>query len=489
MKRLKQYIILLLCTCAAFYTVKAQVNLQNITLYGQVASGGKGIAGVAVTDGYNITRTDEKGEYTLLSNATAEYVYITLPAGYRIPVKNNAPCFYQKITDKSNTKQRFDFTLEKPARHDHRHLLVAWADPQVAFEEELPLLQQAAGDVKQLLDEYYNDVPAIGIVCGDIIAEIKQEPKFYEPVKRIISTANVPFFYAVGNHDMDVNVRSNHLSKETYKSHFGPTYYSFNRGKVHYVVLDDVFCVARSFLSIGYLSERQLNWLEQDLALVPQGATVVVALHIPTFSREARRREWDKETMAKVLQNRTALYDLLTPFNVHILSGHEHYNENYLIKPNLYEHLHTSLCGLFWQAPYSSDGAPRGYGVYEFDGDSLTWYFKTVGKDRNYQFNAYPVGTNPEKPDAITVNIWNYDPRWKVYWCEDEVRMGEMQSYTGYDPSITNYVKAHQREFKYKNIGAGTTDHLFYAVPESAKAKIKIEAIDGFGRVYRQDIN
>jgi hypothetical protein len=486
MKRLKRYTILL---CTFFvYTVNAQVNLQNITFFGEVTSARKGVAGVAVTDGYNITLTNEKGEYTLLSNATAGYIYITIPTGYKIPVKNNVPCFYQKITDPSKEKQKIDFTLEPSGHDDSKHLLIAWADPQVAFEEELPLLQNAANDVKQLLTEYYKDLPAYGIVCGDIIAEITKEPKFYVPVKNIIHTMDIPFFYAVGNHDMDVNVRSDHLSKETYKSHFGPTYYSFNRGKIHYVVLDDIFCVARSFLSIGYLHEQQLNWLEQDLALVPQGTTVVVALHIPTFSREARRKEWNKEAMTKVLQNRTALYNLLAPFNAHILSGHEHYNENYLIKPNIYEHLHTSLCGLFWQAPYSSDGAPMGYGVYEFDGDNVTWYFKTVGKDRNYQFNAYPVSANAEKPEAVTVNLWNYDPRWKVYWYEDGVRMGEMQQYTGYDPTISNYVKAHQKDFKYPNIGAGTTDHLFYAVPQSSKAEITIEAIDPFGRVYRQQI-
>jgi hypothetical protein len=488
MMRLKQY-VLVLCACAAFCTAKAQVNLQNITYYGQVTSGHKGIAGVAVTDGYNITQTNDQGAYTLLGNATSDYIYITIPAGYAVTVKNEVPCFYQKITDRSSPRQRFDFTLEKSAQHDDKHVLIAWADPQVAFEEELPSLQQAAADVRQLLDEQYKAVPAVGIVCGDIIADIKQEATFYEPVKQIIRDMNIPFFYAAGNHDMDTDVRSDYLSKETYKHHFGPTYYAFNRGKIHYVVLDDVFCVARSYLSIGYLSEQQLNWLEQDLALVPHGATVVVSLHIPTFSREARRAEWGKEAMTKVLQNRTALYDLLTPFNAHILSGHEHYNENYVIRPNIYEHLHTSLCGLFWQAPYSSDGAPMGYGVYEFDGDSVTWYFKTVGEDRDYQFNAYPVGANPEKPDAITVNIWNYDPHWKVYWYEDGVKMGEMQSYTGYDPTIVNYVKAHVENFRYNYVGAGPTDHLFYAIPESSSAKIKIEAIDGFGRIYRQDVN
>ena len=49
-------------------------DLTNIKLKGKVISNGKGIAGVAVTDGNNITTTDKNGGYELLSNSTAEFV-------------------------------------------------------------------------------------------------------------------------------------------------------------------------------------------------------------------------------------------------------------------------------------------------------------------------------------------------------------------------------------------------------------------------------
>ena len=70
------------------------------------------------------------------------------------------------------------------------------------------------------------------------------------------------------NHDLDLNVRSNEHARTTYKSYYGPTYYSFNRGNVHYVVLDDIFFIAKSYLYVGYLTEQQLQWLEQDLKQV-----------------------------------------------------------------------------------------------------------------------------------------------------------------------------------------------------------------------------
>lgn len=84
---------------------------------------------------------------------------------------------------------------------------------------------------------------------------------------------------------------------------------------------------------------------------VTPGSTVVVAMHIPTYSREARRKEWGKESTMKVMNNRSHLYELLKPYNTHIMSGHEHYNENYVLADNLYEHVHAPLSTLFGKLP------------------------------------------------------------------------------------------------------------------------------------------
>jgi 3',5'-cyclic AMP phosphodiesterase CpdA len=368
---------------------------------------------------------------------------------------------------------------------DNRHVMIVCADPQVAFEEELVMLEKAVNDMQALVAFDYPDVPVYGIVCGDIIAEIKNEPKFFSSVKRLFDKTGIPFFYVAGNHDMDVTGRSNYGSKKTFEENFGPAYYSFNKGKIHYVVLDDVFFTGRESACIGYLDEIQLNWLEQDLSLVPKGSTVVVALHIPAYSREARRGEFSKEQINKTLQNRRALYKMLEPYNAHIMSGHEHYNENYVLNDHLFEHVHAALCGIFWQAPYNSDGTPWGYAVYEFDGDDVKWYYKVVGKDKNIQFDAYTAGTDKHRPDAVIVNVWNYDPGWKVFWYEDDKKMGEMKQYTGWDPAVVDYVEKNRQNFRYNYVGAGATEHLFYAEPVNKNAKIKIEVIDRFNNVYR----
>ena len=252
---------------------------------------------------------------------------------------------------------------------------------------------------------------------------------------------------------------------------------------MHYVVLDDCFYIGRSYLYVGYLDERQLRWLEQDLATVPAGRTVVVCLHIPTWSRAARSGEWSREESHKVLNNRRALYRMLEPYNAHILSAHEHYNENYTPEPHLFEHVHAPLSTLFWQAPWSMDGIPAGYGVYEFDGDGLTWYYKAADHPRSRQFTAYGVGEDRRRPDAVTVNVWNWDPAWQVVWYENGEPRGPMTRYTGYDASIYDYVARYSEHFKHKNIGADRTEHLFHALPASPDAHIRVEVCDRFGRL------
>ena len=47
-----------------------------VKLSGTVRADGKGVAGVSVTDGLNITQTDSKGNYNLQSINAAEFVYI-----------------------------------------------------------------------------------------------------------------------------------------------------------------------------------------------------------------------------------------------------------------------------------------------------------------------------------------------------------------------------------------------------------------------------
>ena len=291
----------------------AQNNLKSILIEGKVHEKGKGIAGVCVTDGINVVSSDSKGNYRLLSNASARFVYITIPSGFKIPERNGASDFFAPLDEIYKSRYKIDFSLTGMPSGDQKHAFVVWADPQVSAPEEFTEVEKAVADVKKVIGDYEEKkIPVHALVCGDIVFD---RPKLYDPVKSILGQTGIPFFYAIGNHDMTYGVRSDDLSIRDFEKTFGPTHYSFNRGKAHYVVLDDVFYVGRSTSYIAYLAENQLEWLGQDLSYVKPGSPVFVTLHIPTYTLEAKHNNLSKELMQDGLQNREHLYKLLKTFS------------------------------------------------------------------------------------------------------------------------------------------------------------------------------
>jgi formylglycine-generating enzyme required for sulfatase activity len=71
------------------------------------------------------------------------------------------------------------------------------------------------------------------------------------------------------------------------------------------------------------------------------------------------------------------------------------------------------LCGTWWKADVCLDGTPRGYGVYEVNGNDVKWYYKSSGYPKEHQFRSYPAGASKEHPSDIIANVWNWDKLWK----------------------------------------------------------------------------
>jgi hypothetical protein len=219
---------------------RGNIDLSNITLKGKVHNKGKGIPGVQVTDGINIVLTDKNGQYELQSNATAEFVYISVPAGYAFPEEKGIANFYRALTKDSNS-YRNDFSLEKLTVDDRKHTFVVWADPQMKSKKDVELLlSQSVPDLQAMVKSYPKDALIHGIGCGDLVWD---EFELFADYKQAVALSGVPFFNVIGNHDLDIEARTDDGSANTFKKQFGPTYYSYNRGEIHYVVLDDVFFV------------------------------------------------------------------------------------------------------------------------------------------------------------------------------------------------------------------------------------------------------
>lgn len=439
---------------------------------------GKGIPGIPVSDGYNIIQTDQDGNYQLITNRAADFIMVTIPSMYEIPMKNGLPDIGTPI-DKQKEKQQIHFTLKPLDKPETDHRLIVFADPQVYDTNDLKKFEHSVEDMIRTIRE--KEIPTYAFVCGDIVFD---KPELFAPYKEIVTRLACPTFHTKGNHDMEYGGWSAETAQTIFREEFGLEFYSFNRGNIHYVVLDDVMYTSNAFYYIGYLSDRQMNWLKQDLALVEPGATVIVMFHIPVWSLELKENPFAMGSLFNCLQNRDHLFELLKPFKAHVFSGHNHSNENYVLTNNIFEHIRGGICGSWWQSDICTDETPAGYAVYDIRDHQIEWYYKSTGKDASYQATWYAPRTDPERPEAIIANVWNWDPEWKVEWYENGEPKGEMTQYKGYDPYIKPYFEQNRSQWVHTWIGVTPTDHLFYAIPSDTRSTIKIEITDRFGKKY-----
>jgi hypothetical protein len=451
-------------TAVLINSTNAYSFLSKKKVRGKVASFGKGIKNVVVTNGYDVSLTDNKGNYELPFNNNAQFVYLSLPAGYEFPTENHLAKHYHFL---NKSDSAYDFDLTRLKTDDDAHQFIVWADPQVKNKKDVgQMMETAVPDVQQLVKDLGENTLIHGITVGDIVWDNHDLIADYtEAVKRM----GIPFFQALGNHDMDYRQGGDETSDRTFKLRYGPTYYSFNRGKAHYIVLDDVRYLGSERNYDGFLAPEQLLWLKKDLEHVPKDHLIIIGLHIPVHNS---------------VKNREELYALLAGRKVHIMSGHTHYNNNYE-KYGVYEHVHGTVCGAWWTGPLCGDGTPRGYGVYEVKGNELSWYYKSTGKSKDYQFSIHVEELTNQK--RLMVNVWNWDSEWKTEWWANGKYMGNMEPAKGFDPLTVKLYKGDKLPQGRTFAEPKRTDHLFMAHVNPEINSIKIKVTDRFGKVYHTE--
>ncbi len=91
---------------------------------------------MAVTDGTHIVLINQAGEIPAWrAPARPCSVYLTLPAGYEIPVADNMALFYKEIKAVKGVFTAH-FVLHKMKQDDLKHYAMVWADPQINNQEE-----------------------------------------------------------------------------------------------------------------------------------------------------------------------------------------------------------------------------------------------------------------------------------------------------------------------------------------------------------------
>lgn len=452
-----------------------------VRVRGRVHASGRGMGGVSVTDGFDVVSSASDGGFELVSRTGGGFVSVSIPSGYHIPRNERGVAeFFRPIRAGTEMEAEFALTPLRGSDGHHATLMLPDIQTELPFEmerfhaESVPdLMQTVAG---------LGDIPVSGISCGDIMFD---DLSLYPEYERGIVQTGIPFFQCVGNHDLDFDGDTDEATTATFSRRYGPRYYSFNRGEVHYVVLDDVLWHGAGY--IGYLGYEQLHWLEADLARVEPGSTVVVATHIPVRGSRFLRDGEESPGPSVSINNRDVLYRLLEPFQAHVVAGHTHENDH-IWAHGIHEHVSGTVCGAWWSGDICGDGTPNGYSVYEARGSEVRWRYKSTGAPPDHQMRLYPRDSDPLAPGEIVANVWDADEGWIVTWYEGGDRRGPMARRTGLDPrSRLEHTGADLPEHR-SWVEPYPTRHLYYAPVAADHGPIHVEAIDRFGRRYSEEL-
>lgn len=497
-----------------------QVKPGN-NVYGVVSCGKTGIKDVVVSDGYEVVRTDENGVYQFKSAKAHKYVFISIPGGYQAKSEGVLPRFHQQLTGKTNEVERVDFPLEE-AGDQTNHTMLFFGDIHLANRtKDRAQFSAFTSDVNKYVAANPGD-KIYALTLGDMTWELYWYTNKYA-FEEYLADANVmkgiQVFHTIGNHDHDMAYAGDFETVVKYKKLLAPTYYSFNIGNVHYVVLDDIECRntgagdGNSRDYVDNIVNEQIEWLRKDLSYVPTSTPLVVTSHAPFYNDSGNGS----------LNNLSALESILSRYDeVHIFTGHTHkmYNVDKLSSKNIFEHNAGAVCATWWWTGnytngihVAQDGAPGGYSIVDVEGKEFKWQFKGTGREISHQFRTYDRNTmaltaenfvasnksdadkqkfeeaagdwvKTNKENYVYINVWNYDPEWTVEVTEDGKALS-VEKVTVKDPL---HLIAYNGKTPGGGFGTSNTKHMFRVKASSADSTLDIKVTDRFGNVYSESM-
>ncbi|NNE92754.1 MAG: metallophosphoesterase [Verrucomicrobiales bacterium] len=468
--------------------------------------GEPGIAGVAVSNRKEVVQTDADGKWSLPHDDDTIF-FVVKPEGWKPPVNENQlpQFFYIHKPAGSRTDTRYagvaptgplpdsiDFPLTK-AEEPEKFRAIFFGDPQPSNIDQVDCI---AHDV---LSELIGTDARFGVTLGDIMFD---NLSLFDPSNANIALIGIPWYNVIGNHDLNFEADLDSDSDETFHRYFGPQYYSFDYGAVHFIVLDDVdwgnhHAKGRRTYK-GGLGPDQIAFVKNDLALVPEKKLVCLLMHIPLIN------VGDRQELYRLIEKR--------PYTMSI-SGHTHWHAHEYIgkedgwqgdKPH-HHIVNVTVSGSWWKGrknelgiPHATmrDGAPNGYSIITFDGVKHTLDFKAAGQPVDYQMSIYAPDEIESKNAAKTpvyVNLFNGSEKSEV-----KMRLSKsadwivMKQVREKDP---HYTATRQREIA---ANPGEKRQINEPVPSSHLWKanlpadlhpgshlIEIEGTDAYGRAHQ----
>lgn len=507
------------------------------TVYGIVSSAGVGVENVVVSDGAEVTVTNEKGIYQLKSAKKWGYVFISVPSGYEVPSVGVLPQFHRALKNSADVVERADFKLEKVDGQDSYKIFML-GDMHLANRTgDLGQFAQFTSDLTDYMTRHKGE-KMYALTLGDMTWDLYWYsnsyyfPQYLNTINSQIK--NLQIFHTMGNHDNDFQTRSDYDAAVKYVDQICPTYYSFNIGKVHYVVMDDIDCssydgsTSRNY--VKSLSAEQLDWLAKDLSHVAKTTPVVVAMHAQVFYPTTSGFKIDQDQV-----NTLRLFDILDGYTVRFVTGHTHKLFN--VTPdapivdghNFREYNSGSVCASWWWSGnltpgihIGTDGTPGGYGIWDVTGTDFQCLYKSTGWPEEYQFRSYDlnnvhfsmadvplmpsdisasvknaymqyVNAYPQNNDnEVLINIWNWNSDWTLSVVDENHKTLPYTEVWAYDPLHIAALSVK----RFNNAGLKSTPsfitdkftHFFKVKADDADTDLVITVKDEFGNEWTENM-
>lgn len=397
-------------------------------------------------------------------------------------------------------------------------------------------------DLNKYLDSHKSG-KSYGLTLGDMTWDLYwysrgyEFPQYLDEINSQVSGLQI--FHTMGNHDNDFKAKNDFDAAFQYVRDIAPTYYSYNIGKIHFIVLDDIDCSdydgteSRNYEK-NFTSD-QLDWLLQDLSYVDKSTPLVITAHAQIFHPKGNNSFALDGQVIERWPNTKKLLNILKGYTVHFVTGHTHTIFNALPSEtaplgaeNVFEHNAGSICASWWWSGYltpgvyvSLDGAPAGYSIWEFAGKDIKWKYKAVGMDENYQFRAYDlnnvsfsysdvpnISTSTKVQNAfdyyvkaypknsnneVLINIWNWNSNWKLSVTDETGKELKWTQTVAYDP--LHIAALTVKRFDNATLTSAPSfitekkmHHFFKVKADNADVDLTIKVTDEFGNVYIENM-
>ncbi len=354
----------------------------------------RGVAGVAVSNGRDVVRSDDEGLWELATPDHGAF-FVVKPAHYRLPGNEaQIPQHFYLHSEKGSPEMDvpgIEATGPLPATIDF---------PLYSHPEDKPFSGLFFGDTQarglrevnfvshDVVEECLNTDAIFGVSLGDIVAD---DPALFSEISESIAQIGIPWYNVFGNHDNNRGATANKYTDDTFERFFGPSTYAFEYGDVVFIPLNNIYFPPEKKGYTAAFTDEQLDFVKNYLDGVPREKLVVLMMHVPIVRCQKR------DEMLALLADRP---------NSLTIAAHVHEQIHLFLDEAQGWHgaephhlfINATVSGSWWCGaqdergiPHATmnDGAPNGYSKITFTGNRYAIEFKAASRPADYQMNIY----------------------------------------------------------------------------------------------------